>query len=311
VCKPQFAHPGWRWILPVCSCLGALASIGPLEVRGQIAPLVPEKPDQSQAIRPGEAFTVEIPESGEREFTVSACGGRFIQVRIEQLKWMINATVTEPMVAALPRASDAGLHSTVFIPFIAPQMADYRLTVRAAKGSSAAVRILLEPPRAAVAADTDRVAAYSTFARAEMLRRSTAPESAPKAIAAYDDAIGLAQGTADTSLQKQSLVGKTRAYLYRTGDYLARKDCACSNVRATPLSLPTPEGLANYKFTMFQGSHMSADGTFAEISAHAAVSIPNTGSISKSYISRISTRKVVGDNFAQSFIDHRGVCSAP
>jgi hypothetical protein len=31
-----------------------------------------------------------------------------------------------------------------------------------------------------------------------------------------------------------------------------RKDCAGSSVRATPLPLPTPEGFANYKFTMFQ-----------------------------------------------------------
>jgi hypothetical protein len=43
-----------------------------------------------------------------------------------------------------------------------------------------------------------------------------------------------------------------RVFHYLSVIQTDRKDCACSNVRATPLPVPTPEGLANYKFTMFQ-----------------------------------------------------------
>ena len=44
------------------------------------------------------------------------------------------------------------------------------------------------------------------------------PDSAAKAIAAYDQVIELAQKMGDAPLQQQALIGKTRIYLYKLGD---------------------------------------------------------------------------------------------
>ena len=125
------------------------------------------------------------------------------------------------IVDPMPRFCDAGIHSVVRIPFISPQSGNYELEIRLARPSSEVVRITLAASRPATASDRDVVAAYDALARAEALRRASASDSAPKTISAYDQAIQLAQKIGDMRLRQKALIGKTRVYLYKLGDYTA------------------------------------------------------------------------------------------
>ncbi len=130
------------------------------------------------------------------------------------------------IVDPIPRFCDAGIHSVVRIPFISSQSENYELEIHLARPSSEAVRITLAASRPAAASDRDVVAAYEAMARAEGLRRASAQDSAAKAIAAYDQALQLAQKIGDLRLRQEALIGKTRVYLYKLGDYTAALETA-------------------------------------------------------------------------------------
>ena len=158
-------------------------------------------------ISAGETVLAEIPAQGKRIFTIAACAGCFAEVLIEQLhESMPMAILSGPgIVGPLSRLCDAGIHSVVRIPFIAPQSANYELEIHLARPSSEAVRITLAASRPAAASDRDVVAAYDAMARAEGLRRASAPDTAAKAIASYDQTIQLARETGDPDLQQKAL----------------------------------------------------------------------------------------------------------
>ena len=170
---------------------------------------------------PGETISAEVPAHGKRTFTIAACAGCFAEVIIEQLhESMPMAIFSGPgIVDPIPRFCDAGTHSVVRIPFISTQSGDYELEIHLARPSFEAVRITLAASRPAAASDRDVVAAYDALARAEDLRRAAAADTAPKAIASYDQAIQLARETGDPDLQQKALIGKARVYLYKLGDY--------------------------------------------------------------------------------------------
>lgn len=172
----------------------------------------------------GQSAVFEIPaRTGKRIFTVSACADCFVEIRIEQLDIsMPIATLSGPGISGpVPRMSDAGAHSVTHIPFVAPQTGSYALEIHAARASASKVRITLTKIRPATEKDRQKVTAYDAFARAELVRRADAPGTAAKAISYYDQAIGWAQANGDVLLQQQALVGKTRIFLYREGNYLA------------------------------------------------------------------------------------------
>ncbi len=172
-------------------------------------------------LTPGETVTAEIPAKGKRTFTIAACTGCFAEVLVEQMQVsMPVAILSGPgIVDPTPRFCDAGIHSVVRIPFIAPQSGNYELEIHLARPSSEAVRITLAASRPTAASDRAVAAAYDALAHAEGLRRASTSDSAAKAIASYDQTIQLAHQTDDPSLQQKALIGKTRVYLYKLGDY--------------------------------------------------------------------------------------------
>lgn len=175
------------------------------------------------ALVPGQTISAEIPAQIKRTFTIAACAGCFVEVRIEQMHLsMPVATLSGPGIDdPLSRSCDAGSHSVIRIPFIAPQSAEYKLEIHLARPSSEAVEIKLGALRPAVPFDSDVAAAYDAMARAESLRRAASADATQKAIAAFDQTVQLAQKTGDRELEQQALIGKTRIYLYRLGDYSA------------------------------------------------------------------------------------------
>ena len=170
----------------------------------------------------GKTIVVELPAGERHALTFSLCSGCFGEIEIEQLRWMISAYVSGPgMSDGLPRASDAGLHSVIHIPLIAPAAGVYRLEIASAAPNAAEVRVTLTTPRPSVVGDRDRVAAGVAFARGEWLRRFGGASGVSEATAAYDSAIAAAQRGGDTRLQLQALLGKARIFLYKSGDYQA------------------------------------------------------------------------------------------
>ena len=173
-------------------------------------------------INAGKTIVVELPAGERHALTFSLCSGCFGEIEIEQLRWMISAYVSGPgMSDGLPRASDAGLHSVIHIPLIAPAAGVYRLEIASAAPNAAEVRVTLTTPRPSVVGDRDRVAAGVAFARGEWLRRFGGASGVSEATAAYDSAIAAAQRGGDTRLQLQALLGKARIFLYKSGDYQA------------------------------------------------------------------------------------------
>jgi CHAT domain-containing protein/tetratricopeptide (TPR) repeat protein len=173
-------------------------------------------------LQPGRALPLEIPAGETRTVSVTVCSGCFVEVEIEQLRWMINAKLSGPGVSdPLNHASDAGIRSVVRVPFVATADAAYRLEISAAATNPASVRLTMTKPRPAQAADNDAIAANEAMARAELLRRSLAGDDAPKAIAAYNATIDLAQKIGNLRVQQLALTGEARVYMYREGDYLA------------------------------------------------------------------------------------------
>jgi CHAT domain-containing protein len=173
-------------------------------------------------LQPEQALPLEIPAGETRTVSITVCSGCFVEVEIEQLRWMINAKLSGPGLSdPLNHASDAGIRSVVRVPFVATADAAYRLEIRAAATNSASVRLTMTNPRPAQAADNDAIAANQAMARAELLRRSLAGDDAPRAIAAYNATIDLAQKIGSVRLQQLALTGEARVYMYRQGDYLA------------------------------------------------------------------------------------------
>jgi CHAT domain-containing protein len=173
-------------------------------------------------LQPGQALPLQIAAGVPRTVSVAVCSGCFVEVEIEQLRWMINAKLSGPGISdPLNHASDAGIRSVVRVPFIATADAVYHLEIRAAATNAASVRLTMTKPRPAQAADNDVIAANQAMARAELLRRSLAADDAPKAIAAYTATIDLAQKIGSVQLQQLALTGEARVYMYRKGDYLA------------------------------------------------------------------------------------------
>ena len=177
----------------------------------------------SAALVQGQTISTEIPAQVKRTFTISACAGCIVEVRIEQMHLsMPVATLSGPGIDdPISRSCDAGSHSTLRIPFIAPQSGEYKLEVHLARPSSEAVEITFASLRPAASIDIDVAAAYEAMARAESLRRAASADATQKAIAAFDQTLQLARKTGDRELEQQALIGKTRVYLYRLGDYSA------------------------------------------------------------------------------------------
>jgi len=201
---------------------------------------------------------LEIPAGGTRTVSFTACSGCFVEVEIEQLHWMINAKLSGPGVAdPLNHASDAGIHSVVRLPFVATADAAYRLEIRAAATNPASVRLTMTEPRPAQAADNDAIAANQALARAELLRRSLAADDAPKAIAAYNATIDLAQKIGSVRLEQLALAGKARVYIYREGDYLAGLKAAQAATALIP-SLDSADSLENAADDAFAWKFLSS-----------------------------------------------------
>ncbi|MGA8110581.1 MAG: tetratricopeptide repeat protein, partial [Acidobacteriaceae bacterium] len=200
----------------------AASMLAALPCRGQRVQPIGKLTGPLLSLVPGKPITLEIPAGERHALAVSLCSGCFAEIEIQQLRWMISAYITGPgMSDGLPRASDAGLHSVIRVPLIAPATAAYRLEIAAAVPDSAEVRVTLTLPRPAVAIDRDRVAAAAAFAHGEWIRRHGGASGAPQATAAYDSAIAAAQSSGDTRMQLQALLGKARIFLYNSGDYQA------------------------------------------------------------------------------------------
>jgi CHAT domain-containing protein len=229
----SMGHRGWvcqflrdsaghvRLILAALVCLWFSAAPG-----SSMAQAFDPAPDSNPirvALVPGQTITAEIPAQIKRTFTIAACAGCFVEVRIEQMRLsMPVATLSGPGIDdPLARSCDAGSHSILRIPFIAPQSAEYTLEIHLARPSSEAVEIKLALLRPAAPIDSDVAAAYDAMAGAESLRRAASADATQKAIAAFDRTLQLAQKTGDRELERQALIGKTRVYLYRLGDYSA------------------------------------------------------------------------------------------
>ena len=210
-----------RLLLAILMCLWFSAAPG--SSRAQASEPAPDSKPTQVALAPGQTISAEIPAQGKRTFTIAACAGCFVDVRIEQMHLsMPIATLSGPGIDdPLARSCDAGTHSVLRIPFIALQSAEYKLEIHLARPTSEAVEIELAPLRPAAPFDSDVAAAYDAMARAEGLRRAPSADTAQKAIAAFDQTLQLAQKTSDRGLERQALIGKTRVYLYKLGDYLA------------------------------------------------------------------------------------------
>jgi len=208
--------PLLRLCLTFCCLLtgSAAAALGTEAPNAATEPVV--------TLQPGQSLALEIPAGEMRTVSFTACSGCFVEVEIEQLHWMINAKLSGPGISdPLNHASDAGIRSVVRVPFIATADAAYHLELRPAATNAASIRLSMNKPRPAQAADNDAIAADQAMARAELLRRSLAKADAPKAIAAYDTTIDLAQKSGNVRLLQLALAGKARVYMYREGDYLA------------------------------------------------------------------------------------------
>ena len=200
-----------------------LAIMGAIPCKAQSAASAAPSAQTPIVLAPGETISAEIPANGKQTFTVAACKGCYAELIVEQMhESMPVAIFSGPgIVNPIPRFCDAGIHSSVRIPFISPQSGIYELEIHLARPSSEAVRITLAASRPAAGSDRDVVAAYDALAHAEDLRRGSASDSAPKAISAYDRAIRLAQEIRDIHLRQEDLIGKARVYIYKLGDYTA------------------------------------------------------------------------------------------
>lgn len=135
---------------------------------------------------------------------------------------MISAYVSGPEIADdLPYASDAGLHSIVRIPVIAPRNAQYTVKIAAAKPNAASTIVTLTIPRPATTADRQVEAAAHALLKAEWVRRTGTTSQAAQAVTTYDASAAEAQSAGDARLQLQAELGKARILLYRAGDYQA------------------------------------------------------------------------------------------
>ena len=220
----QFLHVSARHVRLILAILVCLwFSAAPRYSRAQASDPAPDSNPIPVALIPGQTFSAEIPAQMKRTFTIAACAGCFVEIRIEQIHLsMPVATLSGPGIDdLLARSCDAGSHSIIRIPFIAPQSAEYKLEIHLARPSSEAVEIKLAPLRPAAPFDSDVAAAYDAMARAESLRRAASADASQKAIAAFDQTLQLTQKTGDRELERQALIGKTRVYLYRLGDYSA------------------------------------------------------------------------------------------
>lgn len=191
--------------------------------KAQTSNPTPDAESAAVALVPGQTISAKIPVQGERVFTIAACAGCFVEVSIEQMQVSMPVAVfSGPGVdSPLPRFTDAGRYSVLRIPFVTPHAAEYTLEIHLARPASEAATIRLAPMRAATSSDKDVAAGYDALARAESLRRAAATDVAQKAIASFDEAFQLAQRVGDVALAQLALIGKTRVYLYRLGDYSA------------------------------------------------------------------------------------------
>ena len=194
---------------------------GFLCAQARISIPAPALKDTPVALTTEQTMVAAIPAKETRRFTITACAGCLVEVQMEQMDLsMPMAVLSGPGIKApIARFCDAGIHSVVRIPFVATQAADYPLEIHLARPSSGTVRVSVVSLRPETEADKDVVAGYDALASAESYRRAAAPDSAAKAIAAYDQVIELAQKMGDAPLQQQALIGKTRIYLYKLGDY--------------------------------------------------------------------------------------------
>lgn len=206
----------------------------------------------------GDSIVLELPLRSSRTLSFTLCSGCFAEVRIEQLHGMISAYLAGPGAGGkFAYFLDAGIHSVIHIPVLAPAEAVYQLTIEPALGGAATVRVTLTAPRPGVPGDSDRVAASRKLAEAATIHRSRSPGSAQQATAAYEQARAMAAGIGDERLELQALLGEARVSLYRTGDYKAALRQSLDGmaiVRGWKPASETPEDLALEAFAWKQVS---------------------------------------------------------
>jgi CHAT domain-containing protein/tetratricopeptide (TPR) repeat protein len=213
----------------------------------QSAPRLGELTGATVPLTPGRPVPLEISAGERRALSFTVCSGCYAEIDIEQTAWMISAYVSGPGIADdLPYASDAGLHSIVRIPVIAPRDAQYTVEIAAAKPNAAATTVTLTTPRPATSADRQVEDSAHALLKAEWARRTGTTNQAAHAVAMYDASAAGAQSAGDARLQLQAELGKARSLLYRTGDYpagLAAATAAISTIGSWNSS-PSPADVA-------------------------------------------------------------------